>query len=568
MKNKSQVRIDDYNRVHLERLSLILRQGNVVGLVGAGASIACGYPGWSSFVNSLEKPLRRKLKGSYLQGLRRLDIRVRLDKIASHLGEDYSRIFKETFEPRQSTVAPWIAYLFDLKLCLILTTNYTSELENAARSHRSRPLGALPEGVRWFERKKFYQVLRLTERPSAIVYLHGRWDDSPEVIDDANGSRWSRIVLGEESYQYAYEYPGDVGEVLEAICRTHTVLIVGASLADQDVVGVLRAVRAVSGAGVEPHYAILPLQNNESPDEVADRYKRYGLQPLFYPVQQGSTAVGQHNDLATLLSNLASRVTDRITNAAPTKVVRGESFIEEYTGIKMFWVRGGRFRIGQGRPKGKAPWVRLTPFWVGATQVTNRQYAKFVEATQYKPTPEAWQTGRFGDTEQPVVDVSWRDAQSFCQWLSERTQLKWSLCSEAQWEYAARGTDGRIYPWGNGEPTSELACFGLDKSTGAPMPVGVYRKGRGPFGTFDQAGNVWEWCLDVFNEHAYQNWEKREPINPVTKRTSQRDRDLRVNRGGSWYDPPRLLASNRRYQRDLSSRSVRVGFRVVVNPPS
>lgn len=568
MKHKSTNAIDGYNEKHLDRLSDILRQGNGVGLVGAGTSIACGYPGWPRFVASLEKTLQTRLTKKYFQNLQRLDIRVRLDKLASFLSEEYSRIFRETFVPRRQSIPSWLALLFDLKLCLILTTNYTNELEEAARSSPSQPLGFLPETVRWFERTKFYQTLRLAENLRTIVYLHGRWDDSPDVKLDDNQRKWSQIILGEESYQYAYEYPGEVGKALEAICRTHTILIIGASLSDQDVIGVLRAVRAVSGAGVEPHYVILPLRDNENPDTVADAIKRYGLQPLFYSLNAGTNVDERHDGLAVLLKELVSRVAHRRSCEAPISVQREEAFVEENTGIRMLWVPGGRFQIGHGRKRDVAPWVNLTPFWIGATSVTNRQYAKFVESQKYEPTPKAWRTGRFGDSEQPVVDVSWEDAQSFCQWLSQLTGLNWSLCSEAQWEYTARGTDGRMYPWGNQEPTPELACFGRDLSTGNPMPVGSYRNGRGPFGTFDHAGNVWEWCLDVWSEDAYNHWLTQEPVNPITKSTTKRDSNMRVLRGGCWMDAANLLLSNIRYQRDLSYRAVRVGFRVVVNPPS
>src|SRR5882724_2759022 len=247
----------------------------------------------------------------------------------------------------------------------------------------------------------------------------------------------------------------------------------------------------------------------------------------------------------------------------------GKNFTEKITGVHFLWVKEGRLQIGQGRYR-NAVRVRISPFWIGETAVTNRQYRVFTQDSKH-PQPDSWQTPRFADPEQPVVDVSWHEAAAFCRWLSQASGLACSLCSEAQWEYAARGSDGRTYPWGNEEPTPKKACHGLNPDLGRPAPAGVYPHGRGPFGTLDQAGNVWEWCLDAWYEDAYDSWREGEPLDPVTE-VREEERDLaedayRVLRGACWIDPPDLLPAALRYQRRATYRAVRVGFRVAVRAP-
>jgi len=246
----------------------------------------------------------------------------------------------------------------------------------------------------------------------------------------------------------------------------------------------------------------------------------------------------------------------------------GKSFRERFTGLQMLWVEGGRFQIGRGRYE-PAPWVRLSPFWIGETAVTNRQYGVFVAHSTHHE-PDYWRHPRFSDPEQPVVGLTWYDAEAFCRWLSKASGLMCSLCSEAQWEYAARGVDGRTFPWGDEAPTPRLACYGLDPDAGRPAPAGIYRYGRGPFGTLDQAGNVWEWCADASYQDAYEQWLADEPFDPVTAvridSSDGADDAFRVLRGACWVDPPKFLPSSIRYARRASYRAMRVGFRIVVNP--
>lgn len=166
------------------------------------------------------------------------------------------------------------------------------------------------------------------------------------------------------------------------------------------------------------------------------------------------------------------------------------------------WVRvpASPFLYGDANQK-----IRLEAFAIGKYPVTVAQFALFVRETGYN-TPEAVQyLQQKGNP--PVVQVSWNDATAFCEWASQITGKTFSLPTDEQWEKAARGTDGRKYPWGNPEPDN--TCCNFDNQVGATTPVGRYSpKGDSPYGCADMAGNVWEWaqsrCLrgGAFNAHA------------------------------------------------------------------
>jgi len=244
----------------------------------------------------------------------------------------------------------------------------------------------------------------------------------------------------------------------------------------------------------------------------------------------------------------------------------GELYTEPHTGIRLLWIPGGAFAMGSEAWNAAKPIhrVRLSPFRLAETPVTNRHYGLFLEASGHDE-PAFWRDRRFSDPEQPVVGVSWGDAQAFCAWLAELSGLAVTLPSEAQWEFAARGQDGRNYPWGNKLPDPDLACFGQDWEKGKPDPVGRHPAGRGPFGTLDQAGNVWEWCLDVWDETAYRKRAVAEPLDPVV---TTGDRELRVLRGGGWFLPAVFLLAAGRHGDPAGYRGGDFGFRVAVAPAS
>jgi eukaryotic-like serine/threonine-protein kinase len=175
--------------------------------------------------------------------------------------------------------------------------------------------------------------------------------------------------------------------------------------------------------------------------------------------------------------------------------------------------------------------VTLKAFWMDKTEVTNAQYAECVQAGVCDIPNELKSTSRdayFASADfanYPVIYVTWNDAGNYCKWAGRR------LPTEAEWEYAARGTDYRSYPWGDTEPTDELANFNYKvRDTAA---VGSYPKGASPFGILDMAGNVWEWVSDFYSQTYYRESPAENPLGPETAGAN----GLRMSlRGGSWMD--------------------------------
>ncbi len=204
--------------------------------------------------------------------------------------------------------------------------------------------------------------------------------------------------------------------------------------------------------------------------------------------------------------------------------------------------------------------VNLSEYQISRYEITNAQYRAFVEATN-RPPPrgqqgeEIWKDEHFNADTQPVVGVTWFDAQAFSEWIGG------SLPTEAQWERAARGTKGRTYPWGNVPPKARHHA-NFARRYNHPTPVGHFLNGTSPDSIADLAGNVWEWCLDEYNPTFYQQNKKRVQRNPLNLRF----RDVlrpRVIRGGAWDVGSTFLRSALRspfYPLD-STRTI--GFRVV-----
>jgi formylglycine-generating enzyme required for sulfatase activity len=151
---------------------------------------------------------------------------------------------------------------------------------------------------------------------------------------------------------------------------------------------------------------------------------------------------------------------------------------------------------------------------------------------------------------------------AFCQWLSAVSNRRISLPTEAQWEFAARGPDNRMYPWGNEPPNENRAHYGKDWNQDVTLPVGSKPAGRGPFGTLDQSGNVWEWCRDIWDMDAYKQRTKL-IIDPVSPDWDILDPNIgRAARGGSFDNAPLYLRAAYRYGARAADRFDWRGFRV------
>ena len=192
-------------------------------------------------------------------------------------------------------------------------------------------------------------------------------------------------------------------------------------------------------------------------------------------------------------------------------------------------IPAGEFLMGSDKRKDKEARdnelpqhrVRLEEYAIGKYPLTVAEYGMFVEAT-HRAAPRDWDTQK-KRPEHPVVYVSWEDVQAYAKWLGEVTGEKWRLPSEAEWEKAARGTDGRIYPWGNEWDASRANTW--EKGPHETTPVGSYPQGASPYGVMDMAGNVWEWTNTVYKEYPYDAGDGREDVNSI---------NTRVLRGGSW----------------------------------
>ncbi len=243
---------------------------------------------------------------------------------------------------------------------------------------------------------------------------------------------------------------------------------------------------------------------------------------------------------------------------------REQFFVEPTTGIRFLWIPGGRFRMGANdlsAAESPPHVVEVSPFWMADTLVTNRQYEQFLVASGYSE-PMYWRERRYNEPEQPVVGVKWDDARNFCIWLSEVSGYPIDLPTEAQWEFAARSDDERLYPWGSEIPDGTRAHFAKPGST--PLPVGSLPAGRGPYGTLDQAGNVWEWCRDVWDGLAYRH-RSAVSKNPYVEASADGEDNVHVVRGGSFLSHPLYLraAYRDRYRAILADD---LGFRVVALP--
>jgi formylglycine-generating enzyme required for sulfatase activity len=244
----------------------------------------------------------------------------------------------------------------------------------------------------------------------------------------------------------------------------------------------------------------------------------------------------------------------------PHEAVAGATIISPIDGATMVFVPDGKFfrgslddvRVTAESPQSE---VHLDAYYIDRTEVTVAQYRKFCVATK-RATPASPNWGWLGHDNHPIVNVSWNDATAYATWAGK------ALPTEAQWEKAARGWDGRAYPWGNEWDAAKAQCskakWGDAKKT---APVGSFPAGASPYGALDMAGNVWEWCADWYSADYYKDGQVKNPTGPETGTS-------RVLRGGSWNDNNHYYfrTACRDYNSPGGCYGV-IGFRCVSPPP-
>jgi ribose/xylose/arabinose/galactoside ABC-type transport system permease subunit/formylglycine-generating enzyme required for sulfatase activity len=217
----------------------------------------------------------------------------------------------------------------------------------------------------------------------------------------------------------------------------------------------------------------------------------------------------------------------------------------------MIEIPAGPFTMGSdtgAEDEAPAHEVDLPAFEIDKFEVTNADFAQFVEATGYQTDAEkeertrSWRDAAEGKDNHPVVFVSWNDAVAYCEWAGKR------LPTEAEWEKAARGTDERVYPWGN----EWDACKANAKDTGlrGTAAVGSFGAGASPYGVEDMAGNVWEWTADWYEAYPGSSYE--------SDYFGQR---FRVLRGGAWFETADFVRATVRNANSETAANDDLGFR-------
>jgi serine/threonine-protein kinase len=235
-----------------------------------------------------------------------------------------------------------------------------------------------------------------------------------------------------------------------------------------------------------------------------------------------------------------SRLQPRVEPKAP-----GESGVKTLP-PGMIYIPGGTFMMGRDNAEDPeetpAHSVTVAPFLMDKTPVTNAQYAEFVKATGH-PVPPGWSGGDYpaGESEWPVTNASWEDAQAFCKWKGKR------LPTETEWEFAARGTDGRLYPWGN--RFESALTNSMEAGLGHPEAVGLRPRNASPFGVLDMSGNVWQWCEDDYKPY------------PGRTSTFEIPAGAKVIRGGSFKSDKDHVTATTRNLDLATTRSPVIGFR-------
>lgn len=248
-----------------------------------------------------------------------------------------------------------------------------------------------------------------------------------------------------------------------------------------------------------------------------------------------------------------------VCTGVPRAVAEPPATSKELDQVPMVMIPAGEFLMGNPEGKGRPDeWpqrsVYLDAFAIDQVEVTNERYIAFVTATGHRNPPNPYGTGPLtsikGIEQLPVVQTTWYDAKAYCGWAKKR------LPTEAEWEKAARGADGRRFPWGNEAPTSTRANFDREWADEKTLyPVGSLPAGDSPYGVKDMAGNAREWVSDWYDPDYYKRAPASNPQGPDNNGV------VRSIRGGSWHSPLADITASARGRGGFALQTHGTGFR-------
>ena len=263
---------------------------------------------------------------------------------------------------------------------------------------------------------------------------------------------------------------------------------------------------------------------------------------------------------ATVQAQLTEQAAITTPTSQPVSTLEGSTTTATgKDGMTLLYVPAGKFTMGSETYDDEKPIHDLTldAFWIDKTEVTNGMYAKCVAAGVCNPPSSTKSYSRdsyYGNSEFdnfPMIYVDSNMAKTYCEWADRR------LPTEAEWEKAARGTNGRTYPWGNNAPNNTLLNY--NNEVGDTTEVGKYPEGASPYGALDMAGNVWEWVADWYSETYYASSPTSNPLGPDSGQ-------YRVLRGGSWHNYDGYVRSAVRNGYDPTVTNDFIGFRCSRSP--
>jgi formylglycine-generating enzyme required for sulfatase activity len=305
---------------------------------------------------------------------------------------------------------------------------------------------------------------------------------------------------------------------------------------------------------------------------LCDRYLNVALDAVLQPVSDEVQRVVKVQQIAADQAILQKKEAEKAKLKQPDQALEGAAEIEAPDRLKLgdmefCRIPAGAFLMGSEEGKDSQAEDDEKPqssidipydYWMTRFPVTNEQYNEFVRAQNESHPVPGWESRR----DHPVVNVSWVDAMTYCRWLNDSLErelpadLALRLPTEAEWEKAARGTDERIFPWGDAPDKGK--CNTDEIITGGTTPAGSYSpQGDSPYGCADMSGNVWEWTHSLYEPYPYRADDGRE----------DKDADgLRALRGGSWVSALEGARISSRGNGRPDDRWKDIGFRVVAVP--